>query len=576
MLNCKNILRLLLVGMVFYTSSCSYNKSTENTDLERIIVLTFDDAVKSHLTHVAPLLQKYEFGATFFVSYRWMNDSIHFLSWEEIAKLYKMGFEIGNHSWTHQDFSQPRQASELAGELGLIEWMLMQQGIPKPVSFAYTGNGFGPEAIEVLKQEGYQYARRGMQPEVEYGSKEPGPTYNPKKNNPLLIPTTRDGYPGLSVDDYIKVIEMADEDKIVVLQFHGIPDITHPWVDTSFDVFNKVMKYLKENKFKVVALRDLGPLIPDKLPEDTLLQYRYTLKSTPGLIWPLEVEETREHIDFWMENMVNYHHFSNNEIQKVTGYNFNEIETQKKNLKKTLEIKNFKDHVIIKPYPGGRHPRIGFKDGMRSPMRGTKASAFLPWNTDDYIIIDLPEAVFTQYGLTFLGHKHIPTVFDFQNIQIHNRDWKLLGDGGLENKWILPNQMIIHAEIHPGSKSIDLKLSLYNGSQDTVFTNLKTQVCVMFKNAPEFNAQTNENKIFNCPVTAVHSADSSRWIITAWEHCHTAWGNEDCPCMHADPVFPDCKPGELVQLSGKIWFYDGDNVQAELEKIRNDFLYINQ
>lgn len=543
----------------------------KESDKERIIVLTFDDAVQSHLTTVAPLLQHYGFGATFFVSYRWMDDSTHFLDWQEIARLYEMGFEIGNHSWTHPDFSQPGQASELSGELGLVEWMLMQQGIPKPVSFAYTGNGFGPEAIEVLKEEGYIYARRGMQPEVTYGSHDPGPTYNPEIHHPLLIPTTRDGYPELKVEDYIKVIEQANDENIVVLQFHGIPDVIHPWVNTPYDIFEKVMNYLKDGNFKVIAMKDLKEVIPETLPEDTLLNYRHTLKGSPGLIWPVEVDQTRKNIDYWMENMVYFHHFSDDEIQKVTRYKLDVIDALKNELTKISGSGFSNEKIIVKPYPGGRHPRIGFKEGMRSPMRGTKVSAFLPWNIDDYIIIDLPEAVFTQYGLTFLGHKHIPTVFDLQKIPVYNQDWHLLENGSMRNKWILPNHMSLEAEVYPDVRSINLKLSLINGSRDTVFTDLRTQVCVMFRNALEFNDQTNENKIFDCPVTAVHSKDSKRWIITAWEHCQNAWGNEDCPCMHADPVFPDCKPGERVQLSGKIWFYEGDDILAEIEKIKMNF-----
>ena len=35
---------------------------------EQLVVLTFDDGVKNHLTFVAPLLKKLSFGATFYVS----------------------------------------------------------------------------------------------------------------------------------------------------------------------------------------------------------------------------------------------------------------------------------------------------------------------------------------------------------------------------------------------------------------------------------------------------------------------------------------------------------------------------
>src|SRR2546426_2132440 len=131
------------------------------TDRRRMVVLTFDDAVKSHRTIVAPLLKDMGFGATFFVTHRWMDDSDDSLSWEQIAEIHQMGFEIGNHSWTHSDFSVPQNAARLASELALVEVELYKVGVPRPVSFAYSGDGFGPEALRQLMLRGYKFARRG-------------------------------------------------------------------------------------------------------------------------------------------------------------------------------------------------------------------------------------------------------------------------------------------------------------------------------------------------------------------------------------------------------------------------------
>jgi peptidoglycan-N-acetylglucosamine deacetylase len=83
-----------------------------------------------------------------------MDDRPNFMTWEEIAEIHRMGFEIGNHSWTHDSFSNPRNAARLRGELALIENALAKVGVPRPTSFAHCGNGFGPEAVAALAAAG--------------------------------------------------------------------------------------------------------------------------------------------------------------------------------------------------------------------------------------------------------------------------------------------------------------------------------------------------------------------------------------------------------------------------------------
>src|SRR5262245_15222344 len=86
---------------------------------QKTVVLTFYDSVKSTRTFVGPYLRELGFNATFFVTHRWMNDAANFMTWREIAELHEMGFEIGNHSWTHANFGSPAGASRLEGELAL-------------------------------------------------------------------------------------------------------------------------------------------------------------------------------------------------------------------------------------------------------------------------------------------------------------------------------------------------------------------------------------------------------------------------------------------------------------------------
>ncbi len=191
----------------------------------KTVVLTFDDAVKSHRTFVGPLLKELGFNATFFVTHRWMPDPVNFMSWTDIAELHAMGFEIGNHSWTHADFSVPKNAARLAGELALVENdenELKKVRVPKPVSFAYSGNFFGPEAVQLIRQNGYRLARRGGSPEAEYGTLQLGPTFDRNRHHRLLIPTTGDAYPKWTLDHFTRagsVTRRRHLEKVALLGF---------------------------------------------------------------------------------------------------------------------------------------------------------------------------------------------------------------------------------------------------------------------------------------------------------------------------------------------------------------------
>lgn len=61
---------------------------------DKLVVLTFDDAVVSQATFVAPLLKKYGFGGTFFVCEFPPNfeDKTKYMSWAQIRELSKKGF----------------------------------------------------------------------------------------------------------------------------------------------------------------------------------------------------------------------------------------------------------------------------------------------------------------------------------------------------------------------------------------------------------------------------------------------------------------------------------------------------
>ncbi len=213
----------------------------------------------------------------------------------------------------------------------------------------------------------------------------------------------------------------------------------------------------------------------------------------------------------------------------------------------------------ILPYPGGRHPRIGFLDGAVDPHRDTKFSLFLPGG--GYAVVDFPEALWADGELQYLAHTHIPTAWDKKGVRLPRMDWTRRPDGGLEARRVLPDGLEFSARVTPSASGADLELRVRNGG-DRVRTGLRAQVCVMLKGAPGFNAQTKTNKR-HLPdaVCAVSSEDGSRWLAVRFERAKT-WDNPPCPCIHSDPVFGDLEPGAEAVSRGRVWFQAGREFPA--------------
>ena len=272
----------------------------------------------------------------------------------------------------------------------------------------------------------------------------------------------------------------------------------------------------------------------------------------------------------WLENMVWHHRFTADEIRSATGLDAAALKTALTRFNVTPATRPRRPAnapLLTLPYPGGRHPRIGFLDGAIDPQRETKISVFTPWDDASHVVVDVPEALWSNLGLTYLAHTHIPTIFDKQGIKLPPLEWNRHDDGSLDLTRRLPNGISYAAKVIPGRDAVRMELWLTNGTSSTL-SDLRVQTCVMLKSAVGFNALTNANKVFAKPFVAVRNDAGDRWIITAWEPCHRPWGNAPVPCLHSDPKFPDCAPGESKRLRGWLSFYQGTNVQSEFARIQ--------
>ncbi|HTI50560.1 MAG TPA: hypothetical protein VL475_06410, partial [Planctomycetaceae bacterium] len=222
--------------------------------------------------------------------------------------------------------------------------------------------------------------------------------------------------------------------------------------------------------------------------------------------------------------------------------------------------------LLVVPYPGGRHPRIGFLEGAIDPQRETKVSVFTPWDDASYVVVDVPEAIWSNLGLTYLAHTHVPTVWSKQGIELPKQEWNRRADGTFDSERKLPNGIVFGTRVVPGRDAVRMDLWLTNGTAEPL-TDLRVQNCVMLKGAAGFEEQSNDNKVFQKPYCAARSKAGNRWVITAWEPCHRPWGNAKCPCLHSDPKFPDCAPGATQRLRGWLSFYEGTDIEGEFRRI---------
>ncbi len=215
----------------------------------KTVVLTFDDAVASHYHVAAPLLKQYGFGATFYICEFPPDfaDSSKYMNWRQIQQLSQMGFDIGNHTQHHSGVNDGDSVF-LVKELQYIEDKCASLGIGRPVTFAYPGCGTNEWSPKLLRNRGYTSARTCEQR-----------PFRPGTDDPLLLPS----FPiqGTDTSLFYNALRQQQAGEVVVLLFHGVPDMAHEWVSTPQPLFEQYMKYLHDQDYRVISMSELMQLL---------------------------------------------------------------------------------------------------------------------------------------------------------------------------------------------------------------------------------------------------------------------------------------------------------------------------
>lgn len=120
---------------------------------ERTVVFTFDDGYVSNFDVVAPLLVRYRFGGTFFVTTGYVGRT-GYMTWDQLRKLVFLGMEVGSHGASHRPLTSLSPA-ELEEELTASKRALERQlGVPVR-ALAAPGGYWNRAVAEATERSGY-------------------------------------------------------------------------------------------------------------------------------------------------------------------------------------------------------------------------------------------------------------------------------------------------------------------------------------------------------------------------------------------------------------------------------------
>ena len=222
------------------------------------------------------------------------------------------------------------------------------------------------------------------------------------------------------------------------------------------------------------------------------------------------------------------------------------------------------------------------------------------WPSQDYLWLDFPEAIFTSQGLLYLSHVNpgIEAVFP----DLPKVPWRVVPNGIAFDRQ-LPNGVSFGGSVtKQNDKSVALELHLKNGSAQ-VLKNIELQTCAYLRGIREFSDSTRDNKfvhvpetgwvtlsqarelpagtspyrvgwrtkgkpVADWPVMVTRSNKEERWVGITWrKDTLSLIGNQNHPCMHADPKFKDLEPGEAAAIHGTIFFFEGKLADFDFAKV---------
>jgi peptidoglycan/xylan/chitin deacetylase (PgdA/CDA1 family) len=240
-------------GSVGRTVSTKDTNLNDDANHEKMAIITFDDGWESQYKNAKPILDKYNFKATFYVIGNDIGKDGR-LGWPEIKQLQNEGHEVGSHTMSHVNLdkiSPGEQEYEIAESKKYLE----DNGIVVN-GFSYPFNS-GDDDKYVLDEvsKHYKYARTAGMMDNK----------NTDYQDYTLVGQSFNWVSKEIKDSNLQMLSMFKEyvnKHHSTADMHDVPILIYHRVDntegqTSPDLFNEEMEYLYENNFKVVTMNDV-------------------------------------------------------------------------------------------------------------------------------------------------------------------------------------------------------------------------------------------------------------------------------------------------------------------------------
>jgi peptidoglycan/xylan/chitin deacetylase (PgdA/CDA1 family) len=246
---------------------------------QKAIILNFDDDWKGQAAYAVPILEKYGFKASFFVTcgcLTYHNSTFcnnpggnSAMTWDDITLLSKMGYDIQAHGMSHKDLTT-LSAGDLEYEVGQSKQCLLEHGFNSTVFGTPYAAGEGNSTVINMISKYYDMGRLGYGPLVLLKSTD---RYSlPLDTDYEVTSTSRDNSTKIfywfiqAINNQLQYNSNGTINAVPIIVYHNVDyknnssNTSPAWLDSTIDVnlLDSQMKYLHDNGVKVLTMSDLG------------------------------------------------------------------------------------------------------------------------------------------------------------------------------------------------------------------------------------------------------------------------------------------------------------------------------